>query len=258
MGSVYQARDIELERRVAVKVIRAERMAGTETAARFRREAKAAAGFSHPNVVTVHDFGVAEDNRAYLVMELLTGCTLREELLRCGRLESKRVLEILSGVSSAVAAAHERMLLHRDLKPENIFLARSGEAEVAKILDFGLAKPMTPGGVMESIAGTAPGMLIGTLPYMSPEQIQGGTPMESWDLWALAVIAFEMITGVHPFGTSADWRSVVIEGCFPPLNDDAPALTQHLREFFVRSLAVDPSQRPPSARCFFVELQATL
>jgi serine/threonine protein kinase len=129
---------------------------------------------------------------------------------------------------------------------------------VAKILDFGLAKPMTPGGVTEGIPDTAPGMLIGTLPYMSPEQIRGGAPMESWDLWALAVVAFEMLTGVHPFGTSADWRSVLIEGRFPPLDDDAPALTQQLREFFERSLAVDPSQRPPSARHFFVELQAAL
>jgi serine/threonine-protein kinase len=104
MGSVYQALDTELERRVAVKVIRSETVAGAEAVARFRREAKAAAGFSHPNVVTVHDFGVAEDNRAYLVMELLIGCSLRDELQRSGRLDSKRVLDILSGVSAAVAS----------------------------------------------------------------------------------------------------------------------------------------------------------
>jgi tRNA A-37 threonylcarbamoyl transferase component Bud32 len=258
MGSVYQARDTELERRIAVKVIRSERMAGTEALARFRREAKAAAGFSHPNVVTIHDFGVAEDNRAYLVMELLSGRSLREELLRCGRLESKRVLEILSGVGSAVAAAHERMLLHRDLKPENIFLSQSGEAEVAKILDFGLAKPMTSGGVMESLPDTAPGMLIGTLAYMSPEQIRGAAPTESWDLWSLAVVAFEMLTGVHPFGTSTDWRRVLTEGHFPPLDAGAPALTSSLKEFFECTLAVDRSHRPRSVRQFIVGLQAAL
>jgi serine/threonine-protein kinase len=201
---------------------------------------------------------VAEDNRAYLVMELLSGCSLREELLRCGRLDSRRVLEILTGVGSAVAAAHERMLLHRDLKPENIFLARSGEAEVAKILDFGLVKPMTPGGVTESIAGTAPGMLIGTLPYMSPEQIRGEAPAESWDLWALAIVTFEMLTGLHPFGTSVDWRRVLIEDRFPPLASDAPALTQQLGEFFERSLAVDRSRRPATARQFTAGFQAAL
>jgi serine/threonine-protein kinase len=208
--------------------------------------------------VTIHDYGVADDNRAYLVMELLNGCSLREELLRCVRLESKRVLEILGAVSSAVTAAHEQRLLHRDLKPENIFLAWSGQAEVAKILDFGLAKAIAPGGVTESIAQTAPGMLIGTLPYMSPEQIRGEAPAESWDLWAIAIVAFEMLAGVHPFGTSADWRSVLIENRFPPLNLDAPALTRQLKEFFERSLSVDRAQRPASVRHFMVELQDAL
>jgi serine/threonine-protein kinase len=258
MGTVYQAQDTELARRVAVKVIRPELMPGTDTLARFKWEAKAAAAFAHPNVVTVYDFGVAEDNRAYLVMELLAGCSLRDELLRCGRLVPQRVQEILSGVSSAIEAAHEHKLLHRDLKPENIFLARSGLAEVAKVLDFGLAKLMAPGTGMESVPGTAPGMLIGTLPYMSPERIGGATPAESWDLWALAVMAFEMLTGVHPFSTLTTWGSMVVEDRFPSLEDEAPALTQQLRKFFKRSLAVDCSQRPPSARQFMVEFQAAL
>jgi serine/threonine-protein kinase len=238
--------------------MRPERVIGEEAVARFRREAKVAAGFSHPNVVTIHDFGVADDSRAYLVMELLDGCGLREELLRCVRLESKHALEILRGVASAVTAAHEQKLLHRDLKPENIFLARSGQAEVAKILDFGLAKALAPGGGTESMTQTAPGMLIGTLPYMSPEQIRGEPPAESWDLWAIAIVAFEMLAGVHPFGTSADWRSVLIKTRLPPLNLDVPALTPQLREFFERCLSVDRAQRPASVRHFMVELQAAL
>ncbi len=258
MGIVYQARDIELERPVAIKVIRTEIMASAEAEDRFRREAKAAAGFSHPNVVTVHDFGVSEDNRAYLVMELLSGCSLREELLRSGPLESKRVLGILSGVCAAVAAAHERKLLHRDIKPENIFLAQSGQAEVAKILDFGLAKPITPNRVTESISGTAPGVLVGTLPSISPEQIRGGAPAGGWDLWALAVVAFEMLAGVHPFGTSVDWRSVLIENRIPPLTAEAPALTLQLRKFFERSLAADCSRRPSTAQQFIIEFEAAM
>ncbi len=258
MGTVYQAQDTELQRRVAVKVIRPELMPGTDALARFRWEAKAAAGFAHPNVVTVHDFGVAEDNRAYLVMELLSGCSLREELSRCGRLVPKRVMEILTGVGSAVAAAHERQLLHRDLKPENICLTRSGSAETAKILDFGLAKLMVRYAGMESIPSTVHGMLVGTLPYMSPERIRGGTPMESWDIWALAVMAFEMLTGVHPFSTLTTWGSLLVEDCFPPVDERAPALAPQLKRFFKCSLAVDPSHRPPSARHFIVALQAAL
>jgi serine/threonine-protein kinase len=258
MGSVYQARDTELERLVAVKVMRLETMIGAQATARFRREAKAAAGFSHPNVVTIHDFGVAEDNRAYLVMELLNGCSLREEMNRCVRLQSTRVLEILSGVSSALAAAHDRMLLHRDLKPENIFLARLGQTDVAKILDFGLAKTMPPGEMMESPSLTAPGMLIGTLPYMSPEQIRGEPPAESWDLWAVAVVAFEMLTGVHPFSASADWRNVLVAGAFPPLDAHASTMTPQLRAFFERALSADRSRRPVSARQFVDEFQAAL
>ncbi len=258
MGTVYQAHDTELQRRVAVKVIRPELMSGTDALARFRWEAKAAAGFAHPNVVTVYDFGVAEDNRTYLVMELLSGCNLSEELRRCGRLHPRRVLEILSGVSAAIQSAHERMLLHRDLKPENIFLSRAGSAEVAKVLDFGLAKPMVRGMGMDSIPSTAHGMLIGTLPYMSPERIRGGTPTESWDIWALGVMAFEMLTGVHPFSALTTWGSMVGEGRFPPLDENAPALTPQLKQFFKRSLGVDRSQRPPSARQFIVEFQAAL
>jgi eukaryotic-like serine/threonine-protein kinase len=258
MGTVYRAKDTELQRLVAVKVIRPELMPGMDAVARFRWEAKAAAGFAHQNVVTVYDFGVAEDNRAYLVMELLSGSSLRQELLRCGRLEPKRVLAILTGVSSAITAAHERRLLHRDLKPENIFLARSGEADVAKILDFGLAKMMVQDTEMGSVPSTIPGMLIGTLPYMSPERIRGGAPMESWDIWALAVMAFEMLTGVHPFSTLTTWGSMVAEDHFPPIEENAPALTAPLKQFFKRSLAVDRAQRPPSAHRFIVELQATL
>jgi serine/threonine-protein kinase len=256
MGTVYQAQDTELQRTVAVKVIRPELIPGMDAIARFRWEAKAAAGFTHPNVVTVYDFGAAEDSRAYLVMELLSGCSLREELLRCGRLEPKRVLTILTGISSAVAAAHDRKLIHRDLKPENIFLTRTGEAETAKILDFGLAKLLVEDRGMQSIPSTIPGLLIGTLPYMSPERIRGGAPLESWDTWALAVMAFEMLTGIHPFSALRTWGSTIVEDRFPPMEENAPALTLPLKQFFKRSLTVDLSQRPPSARSFIAELRA--
>ena len=134
MGKVYEAVDVALDRRVAVKVIRDEWVHSASAAARFRREARAVAGFAHPNVVTVYDYGVEPGSRAFLVMELLQGVTLREELRRAGRLDAARTLAVLRGVCGAVDAAHRHHLVHRDLKPENIFLvggADRGAADVA-------------------------------------------------------------------------------------------------------------------------------
>jgi tRNA A-37 threonylcarbamoyl transferase component Bud32 len=142
MGTVYQATDAALDRKVAIKLIRDDRIDSVEAGQRFRREARAAAGFAHPNVVTVYDYGVEAERHAFLVMELLEGGTLRNELRREGRVAAARVVEIMRGVCAAVEAAHQRQLVHRDLKPENIFLARgtAGIPEVVKVLDFGIAK----------------------------------------------------------------------------------------------------------------------
>ena len=133
-------------------MIRPDLMASPDALARFRREARTAARLSHPGVVNVYDFGVADDERAYLVMELLKGRSLREELRERGRLDSETALGILRGVSGAVALAHENGLLHRDIKPENIFLARSEHGQVAKILDFGLVKPLNPSATETAVA----------------------------------------------------------------------------------------------------------
>jgi len=140
MGTVYAAADVLLERRVAVKVIREDLVGSAEAAERFRREARAAASFAHPNVVTVYDFGVASGTRAFLVMEILEGATLRERLQAQKRLTTDKLLCIVRDVCAALGAAHCRHLVHRDLKPENIFLVNTGSGEAAKILDFGLAK----------------------------------------------------------------------------------------------------------------------
>ncbi|HUU13933.1 MAG TPA: serine/threonine-protein kinase [Terriglobia bacterium] len=129
-----------LERRVAVKVIHDDLVGSAEAAERFRREARAVASFAHPNVVTVYDFGAAADTRAFLVMELLEGTTLRKELRRQKQSTPPRTVEILRGVCAAVDAAHHRQLVHRDLEPENILLSRGEPGEVPKVLDFGVAK----------------------------------------------------------------------------------------------------------------------
>jgi eukaryotic-like serine/threonine-protein kinase len=253
MGTVYEAYDQELEREVAVKLIRLDLAASAVAAARFRREAKAAASFSHPNVVTVYDYGVAQDQRAYLVMELLRGVTLRQELSRSGRLPSARAVQILHGVCSAVDAAHRQRLIHRDLKPENIFLVKAANDETAKILDFGVVKPIAPADAVPIEAETGSGVLVGTLKYMSPEQLRGENPAESWDLWALTVVAYEMLAGAHPFAgsTTMDLYRAIIEGKAIPLKKRLPEAPSGWQEFFDHALSIKVDPRPDSALQLF-------
>jgi serine/threonine-protein kinase len=260
MGTVYQATDTELERRVAIKVMR-ENMAGnTGAAERFRREARIAAGFSHPNVVTVHDFGLAAASRAFLVMELLEGLDLRAELKQKGRLAPHRVVEVLRGVCAALEAAHQRGLTHRDIKPANIFLTRSAGAEVPKVLDFGLAKFASASAPAQSITATGTGNLVGTLLYMSPEQLRGEPAAAAWDLWALGVVAYEMITGEYPFegATIPEWQTAVMAGRVTPLARRLPSALPEWEDFFGRSLAADMGQRPASASEFLSELEKSI
>ena len=260
MGMVYEAHDTELERRVAVKLIRPDLMASAEAAARFKREAKAAASFTHPNVVTVHDFGVAEDQRAYLVMELLRGSTLRQELSRSGRLPARRAAQVLQGICAAVDAAHRQRLLHRDLKPENIFLADTEGVEIAKVLDFGVVKPITPANTTQSSGQTGSGILLGTLRYMSPEQLRGEKPAESWDLWALAVVAYEMLAGAHPFdgSTVLDVHNAILAGRVTPLNAHWPEAPPSWQRFFDQALALRVESRPNSALKLFSDFAGAM
>lgn len=263
MGAVYEAVDTALERRVAVKVIRDELVGNPEAAGRFQREARAAASFTHPNVVTIYDFGVAADTRAFLVMELLEGTALRGELKRPGRLPAARALAILKDVCSAVEAAHRRQLVHRDLKPENIFLARTEAQEAAKVLDFGIAKFLPQAGVGNgtlATADTGTGALIGTVRYMSPEQLRGGKVGVGWDLWALAVVAYEMLTGAHPFqpATAAEFHSAILSGQVTPVSTHVSDAPPSWQEFFARALSLDSNLRPASAQELLAGLEQAL
>ena len=257
MGTVYEAVDVALDRPVAVKVVRDEWVNNPMATQRFRREARAVAGFAHPNVVTVYDYGVETGSRVFLVMELLHGTTLRGELRRRGRLSPARTLDVMQGVCSAVGAAHERGFIHRDLKPENIFLIDRGGP--VKVLDFGVAKPLVrvdaaePGGAPE----TEVGVLVGTVGYISPEQLMGDSPDVSWDLWALTVVAYESLTAAHPFPIESReaWRQLVLSGRFRRLSEhlaDPPAAWQ---AFFDRAFAVDRASRPRSAAEFFRQFE---
>ncbi len=259
MGTVYAAADVALERRVAVKVIREDLVGNAEAADRFRGEARVAASFAHPNVVTIHDFGVAVDTRAFLVMELLQGETLREELKRRNGFPPAHALLILRDVCSALEAAHRRHLVHRDLKPENIFLVRSESGESAKVLDFGIAKFLSTA-TQQATADTAPGALLGTPRYMSPEQWRGQEPHPAWDLWALAVVTYEILMGTYPFdgGSPTDWFGTGPAARFAPVTAPLPQAPQSWQKFFERSFALEPAERPPSAEAFLSELKNSL
>jgi serine/threonine-protein kinase len=232
-----------------VKVIRHDLVTNDDIARRFQLEARIAAAFVHPNVVTVHDFGVTA-GRAFLVMELLDGATLRDAIQRAGRVPPAQAIRILRQVCDAVDAAHRRQLVHRDLKPENIFLAQSDAGEVAKVLDFGIAKVLAvdtprPTG---TAPGTGAGILMGTLRYMAPEQLRGEDVQQAADLWALAIIAHEMLTGSHPFAT-VEFESALAA---PYILDPRAA------RFFTRALAVNPRERPRSAHHFVEDLSVAL
>jgi adenylate cyclase len=257
MGTVYEATDRALERRVAVKLIRDDLEASGRFAERFRHEALAAAHFAHPNVVTVHDFVVAEGH-AFLVMELLDGSSLREELRRRQRLPSDECVEVLRDVCAAIDAAHRSRLVHRDLKPENIFLVHTGDNRIAKVLDFGLAKGLPSQTAMTTHAES--GRLEGTLLYMPPEQLHGGPVDMAWDVWALAVVTYEMLAGAHPFAraTVAECCAAVLLGNFARLAVALPEAPPHWDEFFVRAFTLDPAKRLQSVQEFQAELERTL
>jgi serine/threonine protein kinase len=202
MGEVYRARDPRLGREVALKVLPTAVSADVDRLRRFEQEARAAAGLNHPNIVAVFDIG-AEANTTFIVSELLEGKTLRD-LLQRGPLPLKKATDCAVQIALGLAAAHEKGIVHRDLKPENVFVTSDGRV---KILDFGLAKhnepPSPDDGVSypATMAGlTSPGMVVGTMGYMAPEQVRG-LPVDSrTDLFALGCVMYEMLSGTRAFG----------------------------------------------------------
>jgi eukaryotic-like serine/threonine-protein kinase len=256
MGTVYEAIDKSLGRRVAVKVIREDLVGSQEAAERFRGEARASASFAHPNVVTVHDFGVAGGTRAFLVMEILEGSTLRERLRLQKRFTPAHIVSILSEVGAALGAAHRRHLVHRDIKPENIFLVTIESGEITKVLDFGLAK-FVSNSTEQPTVDTAPGAVLGTLRYMSPEQRRGGAAHHTWDLWALAVVTYEMLTGANPFedNSPVDWFAAGAATPFTPVAKYMPKAGSGWQELFRHSFARELSYRHESADAFLSDLQ---
>ena len=252
-GTVYEAFDTALDRRVAVKTIRDELLTRADVAKRFQREARLAAAFVHPNVVTVYDFGVDAAARAFIVMELLDGTTLRDELLRHSRLSPSRALAIMRDVCAAMEAAHRRQLVHRDLKPENIFLVQDGRHETAKVLDFGVARALND--ARDRL--TDVGDLVGTLRYMAPAQLQGDVLQPAGDVWALGIIAYEMLTGSHPFA-QVPWAGVPGMPIDPSIALPLAEAPASWTTFFEGVLALEPDRRPPTPGRFLAALERAL
>jgi serine/threonine-protein kinase len=252
MGAVYRARDMRLDRLVAVKVVRAELLGDVEARRRFRREAQIVARLQHPGIVAVFDYGTLPDGGAYLVMELVRGEDLRRVLVREGRLDSARASRILSSVCSAIEAAHRQGVLHRDLKPENILLP--GEDVEAKVLDFGVAKIIDRERPDATTAEsgtvlTLEGAIVGTPAYMAPEQLRGQPPDARTDVFSLGVIAYEMLTGSLPFGRGS-LADVVLAQSRGVTAEAVEVLPPPLARAVKMALDQDPDRRPPSPQAF--------
>jgi len=261
MGAVYRARDLRLDRLVALKVVRPELLEDNDARRRFKREAQIVARLQHPGIVSIYDFGTIAGGGAYLVMELVRGEDLRRVLHREGRLEPARAAKILAAVCGAIEAAHHEGILHRDLKPENILLP-GGEGE-AKVLDFGVAKlvedrgsdqPSEPHATL-TMAGT----IVGTPAYMAPEQLRADPPDPRTDVFALGVIAYEMIGGELPFsrGSLADVILAQARGARPLIERDA-AIPAPLDRAIARALNMDPEERPASPQAFAADVLQAL
>jgi TolB-like protein/tRNA A-37 threonylcarbamoyl transferase component Bud32 len=233
MGVIYRARDVKLDRTVALKFIAPEIRRDPGAARRFLSEARAASALDHPNICTIHQIAETEDGRSYIVMAAYDGETLRARLGR-GPMPQQEALEIGEQIARALDAAHERGIVHRDVKPDNVFLTREG---VVKLLDFGLARTAD-----SRMSG--PGAVEGTVAYMSPEQASGQQADQRSDVWALGVILFEMLAGGRPFAAD-DPRAVLdlILTREPDLRTARPDLAPGLTDLVHRALARDPASR---------------
>jgi WD40 repeat protein len=259
MGEVYRARDTRLGRDVAVKILPAAFAGDDERLLRFEQEARATGALNHPNVLVVHDVG-AHEGAPYLVTELLEGQTLREALK--SPLGASRAVDIAAQIADGLAAAHDKGIVHRDLKPENVFLTQDGRA---KILDFGLAKVTAPLGVDPDAATvasrplleTTPGMLLGTVGYMSPEQVRGEEADPRSDVFALGTILFEMLWRRRAFtgASRVEALSAILRD--DPLAVPAPStVPPTLVRLVARCLEKDPADRFRSARDLAFALEA--
>jgi serine/threonine protein kinase len=263
MGAVYKALQPQMNRMVGVKILHPKLANRKDLASRFRREWRAMSQLTHPNTVKVFQYGELDEGSLYIIMELLEGKNLNQTLRADGPFPAERALPILVQVCGALDEAHKAGIIHRDLKPENIFLVQSGGVrDFPKVLDFGLAKvaerQMRPG----SVILTQEGMVFGTPEFMSPEQAQGKPLTPSSDVYSLAVIVYEVLTGKLPFDAKSpmDYIQLHVTGKPVPLNERAPGkvFAPLLEQIIDRALAKRPEDRFASAADFASAMQRVL
>lgn len=251
MASIYEGVDTRLDRKVAVKIMHAHLAQDEQFVERFIREAKAAAALSHPNIVNVQDQGWNQGGVAavFIVMEMVEGHTLRDYLNEQGKLSINDGIKFLLPVLSALSAAHKQGIVHRDIKPENILISKEGRIKIA---DFGLAKGPLLGGTMTAESS----VILGSVSYLSPEQVQRGIADARSDVYSTAITAFELFTGKKPFEGDAP-----IQVAYMHVNDRVPristivsAIPAELDELIYRASSADPDERPRDAQEFHAEL----
>jgi serine/threonine-protein kinase len=246
MGSVWEGRHASLGTRVAIKFIEADYAENGEARSRFDREARAAASIQSKHAIQIFDHGVTEDGKPYIVMEMLSGEPLDKRIQRLGRMSLQDTARVLQQVGRALAQAHEKGIVHRDLKPENIFLVEDEDDEIAKVLDFGIAKIQGGAEGAGLTSSTKTGAVLGTPYYMSPEQARGLRNVDHrTDVWSIGVIAFRAVTGVLPFeGESVG--DLLVKICTSPIpvpSQQLPGLPPAFDTWFARALDREPSRR---------------
>ena len=258
MGEVYRARDMRLRRDVAIKVLPSSVLHDPERLRRFEQEARATATLNHPNILAIFHMGTYE-GAPYLVSELLDGATLRDQLLR-GPMPVRKAVDYSVQIAHGLAAAHAKGVVHRDLKPENLFITSEGRA---KILDFGLAKLtqahwVLDGSIATATEGTEPGVVMGTVGYMSPEQVSGKPADHRADIFSLGTIMYEAVTGKRAFQkpTAVETMNAILNEDPPTVSQCAPSIPLALQKVIHRCLDKLPEQRFQSASDLAFALEA--
>lgn len=258
MGEVYRARDTKLGRDVAIKVLPTNLADDPDTLSRFEREARAVAQLSHPNILAIHDFG-RQGETAYAVMELLEGETLRVRLEH-GALPARKAVDLAVQIAEGLAAAHEKGIVHRDLKPENVFVTHEGRV---KLLDFGLAKRTGPAsgpvpGMKTATQHTDPGTVMGTVGYMSPEQVRGEAADHRSDIFSFGAVLYEMLAGQRAFSgsTAVETMHAILKEDPPEIAASGSGPSPTLERIVHHCLEKKPGERFQSARDIAFDLQA--
>lgn len=261
MGKVYLAQDTRLKRPVALKLLPASFVQDGERVRRFEQEARAASALNHPNILTIHEIGTDGDHAHFIATEFVEGVTLRQHIKQAP-LKLHEVLEVAIQTAAALSAAHAARIVHRDIKPENLMVRPDG---YVKVLDFGLAKLTEPPPVATSDSdslsiswiNTQPGMVMGTICYMSPEQARGLEVDARTDIWSLGCVIYEMIAGHPPFrgATNSDVMVSVLDREPPPLTGAAPGVSSELERIVTKALAKDRDERYQTVKDMLIDLR---